>query len=123
MDNIKELEERSNSFFDDNDEERILAEVNRRYNGGMQSTEAFMREMGVDSTKKTGESHKITSGAYLVNKDLASIESHNLSPSPHIGAHLHQFSNLAPMDSSKKSDRAMGGPMGGPATIHSQPEG
>lgn len=31
MDNIKELEERSNSFFDENDEERILAEVNKRY--------------------------------------------------------------------------------------------
>ena len=81
MDNIKELEERSNSFFDENDEERILAEVNKRYNGGMQSTEAFMREMGVMNsdvlTKKTGQSGggpKISSGAYLINKDLASIE-------------------------------------------------
>ena len=82
-----------------------------------------MREMGVDSTKKTSEGPKINSGAYMINKDLASIESQNLSPSPNIGAHLHQFSNLAPLDSSKKSDRAMGGPMGGPATIHTQPEG
>ena len=27
------LEERSNSFFDENDEERIIAEVQRRYQG------------------------------------------------------------------------------------------
>ena len=58
MDHIKELEERSNSFLDENEEEKILAEVNRRYQnqvgqaahnsgissgigggGGMQSTE------------------------------------------------------------------------------------
>jgi len=31
MDSVKEIDERSNSFFDEQDEERILAEVNRRY--------------------------------------------------------------------------------------------
>ena len=46
----------------------------------MQSTEAFMREMGVMNsdvmTRKTGQSGgpKISSGAYLINRDLASIE-------------------------------------------------
>lgn len=65
MDSVKELDERSNSFFDEQDEEKILAEINRRYqkqsnlepvgdslpkgNGAM-STEQFMREMGVESS-------------------------------------------------------------------------
>lgn len=31
MDSVKELDERSNSFFDEQDEEKILAELNRRY--------------------------------------------------------------------------------------------
>ena len=31
MDSVKELDERSQSFFDSKDEEKILAELNRRY--------------------------------------------------------------------------------------------
>ena len=31
MDSIKEIEERTDSFFDENEEERILAELNKRY--------------------------------------------------------------------------------------------
>ena len=31
MDSVKELDERSNSFFDEQDEEKILEEINRRY--------------------------------------------------------------------------------------------
>lgn len=90
-----------------------------------------MREMGAMNsdvmTRKTGQSGgpKISSGAYLINKDLASIETQNLSPSPQIGAHLQQenfkqHSNMLPQDSAQKSNRAMGGPMGGPATINRQ---
>ena len=71
MDSVKEIDERSNSFFDDQDEERILAEINKRYQqnrtGGTShvhnnnqsgvtsnpmgnlamNTEQFMKEMGV----------------------------------------------------------------------------
>ena len=80
MKSVKEpdtrLEEKSNSFFDENDEERILAEVQRRYQADghrntnglgsnadgsapvssfgkmpeMLSTEQFMRDMGVMNT-------------------------------------------------------------------------
>ena len=31
MDSVKELDERSNSFFDEQDEEKIVAELNKRY--------------------------------------------------------------------------------------------
>ena len=31
MDSVKEIDERSNSFFDEYEEERILAEINKRY--------------------------------------------------------------------------------------------
>jgi hypothetical protein len=49
----RDLDERSNSFFDEQDEERIIAEVNKRYQA-FQNTEAFMREMGVyDSNKES----------------------------------------------------------------------
>ena len=85
-----------------------------------------MREMGVMNsdvmTRNTGASAepKISSGAYKINKDLASIETNNLSPSPDIGLHLsrfNQYSNMLPLNSAaKNSDRAMGGPMGGPAS-------
>ena len=64
------VEERSDAFFDENDEERILAEVQRRYQGEggghnargtaqassfgkmpeLLSTEQFMRDMGVMHT-------------------------------------------------------------------------
>lgn len=82
MDSVRDLdnkvEERSNSFFDENDEERILAEVQRRYQGDglratnglginaqgtaplssfgklpeMVSTEQFMKDMGVMNTEQ-----------------------------------------------------------------------
>ena len=68
MDSVQELEERSNSFqFDEQDEERILAEMNQRYQnqqantqaasgsggGGFSSTDQFMRQMGVAMTSDT----------------------------------------------------------------------
>jgi hypothetical protein len=31
MDSVKELEERSDTFFDETEEDKILAEINKRY--------------------------------------------------------------------------------------------
>ena len=105
MDSVQELEERSNSFqFDEQDEERMLQEMNQRYinqqantqgasgsgGGGFSSTEQFMRQMGVVGmtsdtlakiAKKSDQINQQKYGAkpqQNMNSDLISIETDQL---------------------------------------------
>ena len=73
MDNIKEIEERSD-FFDENEEEKIQALMNKGYKSGLtdssftkrkipgklQTTEEFMREMGVFNSDAMTNKFKFT---------------------------------------------------------------
>ena len=76
MDNIKEIEERSD-FFDENEEERIQTLMNKGYKSGLtdssftkrkvagklQTTEEFMREMGVFNSDVMTNKFKATESA------------------------------------------------------------
>ena len=76
MDNIKEIEERSD-FFDENEEEKIQTLMNKGYKSGLtdssftkrkvvgklQTTEEFMREMGVFNSDAMTNKFKATDSA------------------------------------------------------------
>ena len=84
MDSVKELEERSDTFFDETEEDKILAEINKRYeqsrstnkqSGAKINTDQFMRDMGVLETDKLGSNLKSQKSAYShKNADLASVK-------------------------------------------------
>lgn len=115
MQSVKELdtrlEERSDAFFDENEEERILAEVQRRYQGDgqrnavaqgshaegsapvssfgrmpeMLSTEQFMRDMGVMNTDQLNGEPTKAAGPALPSEEQPKFD--------HVQARPGQFSS------------------------------
>ena len=110
MESVRELEERSNSFFDDQEEERIIAELNNRYKakqgsgqvpGGKMDTEQFMKEMGVASDVLNSNQYKTNEGSGQnrpnLNRDLNNLSTPDTTKM--------KAYNLAQMEQSSQKQR------------------